>query len=236
MTTGRHARDFLPGLAVHAFTASGAGFALLALMAAVDGAFANTFGWLAVALFVDGIDGTLARHARVDVRTPWIDGALLDLVVDFVTYVFVPVVALWRSDLLPPSLSMPIGVAIVTTSALYFSDRRMKTTDNWFRGFPTLWNVLAFHLFVFALPPWVNAALLTLATVCQFLPVVFVHPLRVRRLRTVTLAVTIAWFCLAALAWSADLHPGWLVRGGLLACAVYFLLLPLLRPSPWAET
>lgn len=223
------------GLAVHVFTASGAAVALVALGAAVDGDFPAVFAWLALALFIDGVDGTLARAVGIEARVPWIDGAVLDLVVDFLTYVFVPAVALWRSDLLPGSLALPICAVVVTASALYFGDRRMKTSDNWFRGFPTLWNVLALYLFVFQLPPLLNAAVLLLATALLFAPIVFVHPMRVRRLRRVTVAVTIGWFVFAALAWEAGLRPGWGVKLGLILCAAYVLALPLLRGSPWAR-
>jgi phosphatidylcholine synthase len=234
MTVAARTR-LLGGLAVHAFTASGAAVALMALMAAVDRDFPAVFAWLALALFIDGVDGTLARAVNIEARVPWIDGAVLDLVIDFLTYVFVPIVAIWRSDLLPPVLDVPICALIVTASAIYFGDRRMKTEDNWFRGFPSLWNVLALYLFVVAPPQWINAAVLLLATVLLFAPVVFVHPMRVRRLRPVTLAVTIAWFAFAALAWDAALQPGWGVKAGLLVCGLYFIGLPLLRGSPWAD-
>ena len=224
----------LKGLAVHVFTASGAAVALMALVAAMGGEFSKVFAWLALALFIDGVDGTLARVVDVETQVPWIDGSVLDLVVDFLTYVFVPAVALLRSDLLPPQVSLVICAVMVTASAIYFGDRRMKTKDNWFRGFPSLWNVLVFYLFVLAMPPWINAVVVIGATVLLFAPVVFVHPMRVRRLRPVTLAVTMVWFVFATLAWNASLRPGWEIVAGLVACAGYVLALPLLRGSPWA--
>lgn len=225
----------LAGLAVHIFTASGAGVAMLALAAAIEGDFPSVFLWLAVALLIDGVDGTLARAANVEVQVPWIDGSVLDLVVDFLTYVFVPCVALWRSDLLPRAVALPICALVVTASAIYFGDRRMKTPDNWFRGFPSLWNVLAFYLFVLAMPAWLNALLLLIATGLLFAPIVFVHPMRVRKLRRVTVAMTIMWFVFAALAWNAGLRPGLGVLAGLIGCGAYFLALPFLRGSPWAN-
>ena len=113
---------------------------------------------------------------------------MLDLVVDFLTYVLVPVVALWRSDLMPAPVAFWIGLIVVIASALYFADTRMKTRDHWFRGFPALWNVFVFYLFVFK-PPWpLSAALTLIATAAMFAPVVFVHPLRVKQLRRVTIA------------------------------------------------
>ncbi len=223
------------GFSVHLFTASGGAVAVLALYAAIERNFPVCFAWLGLALFIDGIDGTLARAARVHVTAATIDGEVLDLVIDFLTYVLVPVVALWRSDLMPTEASFWIGLVVTIASALYFADTRMKTEDLWFRGFPATWNVLVLYLFVLR-PPWiVSAAVLLAAAGMMFAPVVFIHPLRVTRLRKLTIAMTIAWFGFAAAAIVEKLSPpGW-VTGGLVATAVYFLALPLLRHSPWAE-
>jgi phosphatidylcholine synthase len=223
------------GLSVHVLTASGAAAAVLALKAAVEGEFTLTFAWLGVALFIDGIDGTLARAAKVTETAAYIDGVILDLVVDFLTYVIVPVVALWRSDLIPAPLSVWLGLIVTVASALYFADIRMKTKDLWFRGFPAIFNVVALYLFVFRLPGPVNATLLLVATALMFAPIVFVHPLRVEKFRRLTLVITFAWLVFAALAVGFDLNPGDLVKGGLVATGLYFLVLPLLRHSPWAE-
>src|SRR6516165_12786175 len=188
------------GFSVHVFTASGGAVAVLALYAAIERNFAACFAWLGVAFFIDGIDGTLARAARVHVTAASIDGAILDLVVDFLTYVLVPVVALWRSDLMPTEVSFWIGLVITIASALYFADTRMKTEDLWFRGFPATWNILVLYLFVLR-PPWiVSAAILLGAAAMMFAPIVSIHPLRVARLRRLTIVITLAWFGFAALA------------------------------------
>ncbi len=222
------------GFSVHLFTASGGAVAVLALYAAIERHFAVCFAWLGLALFIDGIDGTLARAARVHETAATIDGVVLDLVIDFLTYVLVPVVALWRSDLMPTEASFWIGLVVVIASALYFADTRMKTDDLWFRGFPATWNILVLYLFVLR-PPWVvSAAILLGATALMFAPAVFVHPLRVVRLRILTVAVTVAWFAFAALAIVDDLAPPIWIVAGLIATAAYFLALPLLRHSPWA--
>ena len=118
--------------------------------------FPHVSRWLGVALFIDGVDGTLARVARVTEVASAIDGVVLDLVVDFLTYVLVPVVAIWRSDLMSPSAAFWLGLLVTFASALYFADTRMKPSDYWFRGFPALWNVVAFYLFVLR-PPGVVA-------------------------------------------------------------------------------
>ncbi len=184
-----------------------------------SGISAICFAWLGLALFIDGIDGTLARAARVHETAAAIDGVVLDLVIDFLTYVLVPVVALWRSDLMPIEASFWIGLVVVIASALYFADTRMKTDDMWFRGFPAAWNILILYLFVLR-PPWIaSAAILLAAAGLMFAPIVFVHPLRVVRLRAPTIAMTIAWFAFAALAVFYGLSPPLWVVAGMVATA-----------------
>ncbi|MBV8663427.1 MAG: phosphatidylcholine synthase [Hyphomicrobiales bacterium] len=220
---------------VHMFTASGGAVAVLALYAAIERNFPACFAWLGVALFIDGIDGTLARAARVTETAATIDGAALDLVVDFLTYVLVPVVALWRSDLMPNSVAFWMGLVVTIASALYFADTRMKTRDHWFRGFPALWNVFVLYLFVLRAPWQINAVLTVAATVLMFAPIVFVHPLRVVKMRHATIAATLAWCALAFVAVLQGLQPALWVKIGLVATAVYFLALPFLRHSPWSN-
>ena len=222
-------------LCIHLFTASGAACAFVALAAAIEREFATMFVWLGLALFVDGIDGTLARLARVKEHTPWMDGDVLDLVIDFLTYVFVPMVALWRSDLMPAGLAMAFGIIVVVGSAFYFADTRMKTQDQWFRGFPTLWNVFVLYLFVFRPPTVVSLGIGLLLVAGMFAPIVFVHPLRVRRLRTVTVAVTMAWLACAAVAVAQDFQTGLGVKLGLILSGLYIVALPLTRHSPFAD-
>jgi len=219
------------GFSVHLFTASGGAVAVLALYAAIERNFAACFAWLGLAFFIDGIDGTLARAARVQVTAAAINGVVLDLVIDFLTYVLVPVVALWRSDLMPTEASFWIGLVVTIASALYFADTRMKTDDLWFRGFPATWNIIVLYLFVLR-PPWMVSALVLLgATALMFTPIVFVHPLRVAKLRSLTIAITVAWFALAAIAIVSNLAPPAWVGWGLAATAAYFLGLPLMRHS-----
>src|SRR3982075_4441493 len=133
---------------VHIFTAMGAGVALLALLEAVREHWAAMFGWLGVALVIDALDGPIARRLDVIRVQPNWSGDVLDLVVDFVTYVFVPAYAITAGGLLLPLAAPLLGIGIVVSSALYFADRRMKASDNHFRGFPALWNVAAFYLFL----------------------------------------------------------------------------------------
>src|SRR5690348_17747301 len=124
----------------------GAALGFAALVAATRGEWGLMFQCLGVALFVDGVDGTIARRLNVAELLPRWSGDVLDLVVDFLTYVFVPAYAIAHAGVLPAPLAVPAGIAIVVTSALYFADRQMKMDDNSFRGFPALWNAVAFYL------------------------------------------------------------------------------------------
>jgi phosphatidylcholine synthase len=219
LTLLNYARAF----SVHVLTAAGAALALLALLAAVQGAWEAMFLCLGIALVVDGIDGTIARALKVAELLPRWSGDVLDLVVDFVTYVFVPAYAIAAGGLLPPGLGAPAGIVIVMTGAIYFADRRMKTADNYFRGFPTLWNVVAFYLFILKPAPWLVASLVALLCVLTFVPFKFLHPFRVVRLRKVSMAAVVLWSLLAAVALARSLEPGPWVAGGLVVLAVYFI-------------
>ena len=214
---------------VHIFTATGAALGLLALLAASKADWPLMFMLLGVALVVDGVDGTFARRLDVAERLPRWSGETLDLVVDFVTYVLVPAYALVVGNLLPQSLAVPLGVAIVVTSALYFADRRMKTKDNYFRGFPAVWNVPAFYLFLLRPDPWIAAATIALLAVLTFVPVPFLHPFRVVRLRILNIALLAAWSVLAFVALIRDMMPGPWIAGALCVIAVYFLGAGVLR-------
>jgi phosphatidylcholine synthase len=199
----------------------GAALGFAALVMATRGEWALMFFCLGIALFVDGIDGTIARRLKVAEMLPRWSGDVLDLVVDFVTYVFVPAYAIAMSGLLPELLSVPAGIAVVVTGALYFADRNMKTEDNYFRGFPTLWNAAAFYLFLLKPQPWLAAATVAMLAVLTFVPFKFVHPFRVARLRGVNIAAVLAWSGLATVALVSDFDPGPWVTGGLVAVAVY---------------
>jgi len=199
----------------------GAALGFAALVAATRGEWGLMFQCLGVALFVDGVDGTIARRLNVAELLPRWSGDVLDLVVDFVTYVFVPAYAITMSGLLPGWLSVPAGIAVVVTGALYFADRNMKTEDNYFRGFPTLWNAVAFYLFLLKPQPWLAAAAVAVLAVLTFVPFKFVHPFRVVRLRGLNIAAVVTWAGLACIAVMSDLDPGPWVTGGLVVVAVY---------------
>jgi len=219
----------LRAFAVHVFTALGAALALLALVLATGGQWAAMFFCLGLALIVDGVDGPMARRFKVAEALPRWDGEGLDYVVDFVTYVFVPAYAIAASGYLPEILAVPLGAVVVITGALYFADRNMKTDDNYFRGFPAVWNLVAFYLFVLEPPSWVAATAIMALAALTFAPLRFVHPLRVKRLRIVNLALLALWAVLAFIAVAQDLSPPSAIVAALAAIALYFLIAGLLR-------
>jgi phosphatidylcholine synthase len=215
--------------AVHVFTACGAACALLALLAAVNARWPQMFAWLGIALCIDGIDGTIARRLQVAKVLPRWSGDTLDLVVDILTYVFVPAYALAASGLLPSLMAIPLGVLIVVSGSLYFADRMMKTSDYYFRGFPALWNVAAFYLFIFKLPPWIGAASVVALAVLTFVPFHVVHPLRIAHLRGLTTVALVAWALLAMLAVGQSLYPPLWVSAAISLLAIYFVAVGFFR-------
>ena len=208
---------------VHVLTACGAALALLAMVAAANRAWAPMFLWLGLALLVDGVDGMLARALKVAERVPRWSGETIDLVVDFTTYVFVPAFAIAGSGLLPPDLSLLAGIVIVVTGALYFADREMKDPDHYFRGFPAVWNLVAFYLFLLRPPSWATGLAIVLFAALTFVPIQFVHPFRVRGLRHITVALLALWTMLALMAVLHDMAPDVWVAATLCAIAIYFL-------------
>lgn len=214
---------------VHVFTASGAALGLLALIFATGGHWAAMFFCLGVALVVDGIDGPLARAFDVKTVLPRWSGEGLDFVVDYVTYVFVPAYAIAASGYLPDILAIPLAMVIVVTGALYFADSNMKTGENYFRGFPAVWNLVAFYIYVLTPEPWVAAVVVIALAILTFVPVRFVHPLRVKRWRILNIALMLVWAALAVIAVIANLVPGPAVRIALCVIALYFLVVGLLR-------
>ena len=213
--------DTIRAWAVHVLTACGAALALMALIFATGGHWEAMFFCLGLALIVDGIDGPLAREFKVAEVLPRWSGETLDLVVDFVTYVFVPAYAVTASGLLLPVLAPLLGVGVVVSGALYFADRRMKSEDNHFRGFPGLWNLAAFYLFLLHWPPLASSALVLTLIVATFLPFHVLHPVRVVRLRRLTLSLVVLWAVLALHTVIEDFDVGVPVVVTLCAIAAY---------------
>ena len=190
-------------LAVHLLTATGAVFAMLAMLAAVDEKWDLMFLWLVVAFFVDGIDGPLARRYAVKENAPEFDGVLMDLIIDYLTYVFIPAYALFRSDLLSGWTGWFAIIVITYASVVYFADTRMKTKDNSFSGFILI--------------------LVTLLAIAMFLPLKFIHPVRTERWRALSLPVALVWTGFAGWAAWFDFHPELWAHWGLIVTSVYLI-------------
>jgi len=178
---------------VHLFTSIGIVLGLLALLAVQRGQPREALLWLLLALLIDGIDGTLARAAKVQERLPRIDGAALDLIIDYLNYVFIPVLLIWHGRYLPDQLMLPLCAAILVSSLYVFARRDMKTDDGYFRGFPALWNVVALYFFVTSPEPLVAAAAVTALVVMTFAPVHVPHPFRARDFGWLLPALAIGW-------------------------------------------
>lgn len=211
-------------LSVHLITASGAVLSMFAMLAAVESNWSLMFLWLVVALVVDGIDGPLARRWDTPTNFPIYDGVLMDLIVDYLTYVFIPAFALFRSGLLSGWTGWLAIIAITYGSVVYFSDTRMKTKDKSFSGFPACWNMVVLVLFAEKPHQWVVLLVVVLLTLAMFLNLKFVHPTRTKRWRWITLPVSVLWVALAGWAAWHDFQVGPIAHWALGAASLYLIL------------
>jgi len=214
----------LKALYVHLFTATGAVLSMLAMLAAAEEEWSMMLLWLVVALIVDGIDGPLARHYDVKTNWPTYDGVLLDLIIDYLTYVFIPAFALFQSGLLPGWTGWCAIIVITYASAIYFVDTRMKTKDNSFAGFPACWNMVVIVLFALHPNFYLMLAIIMVLAASMFTNLKFIHPVRTERWRWLSLPVALAWIAFAARAAWVDFAPGEIAHWGLAITSLYLLL------------
>jgi len=211
-------------LSVHLFTATGSVFAMLAILAAAEEKWSIMFLWLVVAFIIDGIDGPLARKYDVKKHASRFDGVLLDLIIDYLTYVFIPAFALFKSGLLPGWTGWFAIIIITFASVVYFCDVQMKTKDNSFFGFPGCWNMLIIVLFAIQPNFWIILFLVSSLSISMFLPLKFIHPIRTVRWRFLSLPITLAWTFFAAWAAWVDFHPETWAHWGLVVTSIYLLV------------
>ena len=209
---------------VHMLTATGAVFAMLALLEAAKGDWAMMFVWLMVAFAVDGFDGPLARATEVKVNAARLDGTILDTIIDYLTYVIIPAFALFQSGLLPGWTGWVAIIAITFLSAIYFADTRMKTSDYSFSGFPACWNMVVIVLFAIKPDFWISLIIVLALAVAMLLPIKFVHPFRTERWRAVTLPVAFAWTFFAIWAAWVDFDPQSWAHWGLILTTLWLML------------
>jgi phosphatidylcholine synthase len=219
-----------PAALVHLFTALGIVCALLATRATLAGAWEQVFVWLGLALIIDGIDGTFARMADVSTKLPRFSGDRLDLVIDYVTYVFVPALALLQAGYLGGGvLGVMLASLILLSSLFHFSDTESKSEDHCFVGFPAIWNIVAFYVFALNLPVWLATLLVLVCAALTFVPLRWAHPLRTPLLWPITLAVTGLWVVAAIITIWAGFPAGPMPTAILLLAALYGVGLALLR-------
>ena len=182
-----------PSYLVHVFTALGVVFGFLALLATVDGKIPEAFLWLAFALFVDGVDGTLARAVNVKQNTPEIDGAILDNIIDYLNYVVVPVFIFYSLGMAPEPYLLFSCIAILLVSCFTFINTNIKTDDFYFSGFPAIWNIVVLYFYILESSEFTNFIFVILFCVLTFIPFKYVHPFRVVEFRKITLMITSIW-------------------------------------------
>lgn len=213
----------------HAYTALGAGTALGAVLALDAGDVRGAFLWLVVATVIDATDGVLARGLRVKERLPWFDGGLLDNLIDFLTYVFVPALIVVKARLVPDGQAVPVAVAMLMSSGYGFSraDAKIATTDHFFTGFPSYWNIVCVYLVAWGLSPAANAAILWVLVLLVFVPVRYVYPSRTVTWRAATLLLGTTWaVLLSVVIWRLPVTDGpWAALA--LVFPIYYLVLSL---------
>jgi len=198
---------------VHLFTASGLIPAFLALLAIDQKDWRWAMIWLGVALLIDGVDGTLARQFRVEEVLPHMNGKLIDYVIDFATYVIIPVYFFYESAIVEGPWAFVCAALMLLSSALYYGKKGMVSEDKYFVGFPALWNVIVFYLFfVYDFPEWVNIALIILLAVLHFVPLKFAYPSQQQRLQWLSLtAFAVFILALGLFLYYFPQRPFWLV-------------------------
>jgi phosphatidylcholine synthase len=213
----------LAGL-VHAYTAVGAVLAFVGVRAVLRKDERLAFMMMFAATLVDSTDGVLARLARVKEVLPKIDGARIDDIVDYITFVFLPLLLLERAGGLPSTVALPVVAIVLIASAFGFAATDAKTADHFFTGFPSYWNIVVLYLYVFKTAPLLNAVLLVLLSALIFLRVGFIYPSRTRALRGLTLTLGITWGILVALLiWTLPDPPRWAAILSLVFPVYYFV-------------
>ena len=182
-----------PSYLVHLFTVSGVVFSFLALIASIEQNLPLVFFYLALALFIDGIDGSLARKVDVKEHTPNINGEILDNIIDYLNYVFVPAFIVYWIGLVPAGTELILSALILIVSCYTFANNHIKTTDFYFSGFPALWNVVILYFYILDTELVTNLLIICALSILTFIPIKYLHPFRVKHLRRLSLFVLSIW-------------------------------------------
>jgi phosphatidylcholine synthase len=186
-------KDKIAAWAVHGFTASGAILGFLSIISILNNDLIGAFLWLGLALLIDGIDGTLARKVGVLDKTPNIDGSALDLVIDYLNYVIIPALMIYWFQLVPHGWEIVLPAGIFAVSLYTFANINMKTSDYYFSGFPAVWNIVVLYFYILGTNEWVNVGVIIFLYILTFVPIKFIHPLRVLKLRNMSIFCTVIW-------------------------------------------
>ena len=186
-------KEKIAAWAVHGFTGSGAIMGFLAIISIFNNDQAGSFLWLGLALFVDGIDGTLARKVDVIKQTPNIDGTIIDSVVDYLNYTIIPSLMIYWFQMVPNGFELLVPAAIFIVSIYTFANVNMKTNDYYFQGFLAVWNIVVLYFFILGSHNYINLIVIVICLILTFVPIKFIHPLRVKELRNLTIFFTIIW-------------------------------------------
>jgi len=193
MNTNKINTDKIAAWAVHGFTASGAVLGFLAIISILNNDLVGAFLWLGLALLIDGIDGALARKIGVLDKTPNIDGSTLDNVIDYLNYVIIPALMIYWFQMVPKGWEIILPAGIFAVSLYTFANMNMKTDDYYFSGFPAVWNIVVLYFYILDSHPIINVIVILILFILTFIPIKFVHPLRVRKIRNITIFCTILW-------------------------------------------
>lgn len=229
-TISRHpARLTLCAWGVHIFTMTGLACATLALLSLIEHRINLMWLWLGISLVVDGIDGTLARKVRVKEVLPWFDGGILDILIDYITWTFIPAIFMYTHlPMGPKPLAGILAVLILTSSTLCYANEHWKSSDYYFYGFPAAWNIVAVILYVLNANEVWTIGVTTLCIILTIVPSYWTHPFRVKRFMPINIAAIIMW--IGSVAWLVATHPTrplpaliifWLSGGWfMLSCAI----------------
>jgi len=185
--------DKIAAWAVHGFTASGAVLGFLAIISILNNDLVGAFLWLGLALLIDGIDGSLARKIGVLDKTPNIDGSTLDNVIDYLNYVIIPALMIYWFQMVPNGWEIILPAGMFAVSLYTFANMNMKTNDYYFSGFPAVWNIVVLYFYILNTHPIINVIVILLLFIFTFIPIKFVHPLRVKKIRNLTIFCTVLW-------------------------------------------
>ena len=217
---------------VHLFTTSGVLLSFFALVASIEQNLELVFFYLALALFVDGIDGSLARMVDVKKHTPHINGENLDNIIDYLNYVFVPVFVIYWLDFVPAGLEIISAFIILAVSCYTFANSNIKTSDFYFSGFPALWNIVILYFYILDTDPFINFLTICFLAILTFIPIKYLHPFRVKKFRQLSLSILAVWMITTVIIlYFKELNENLLKTAFTLwvISNIYFIILTLIR-------